>query len=200
MDWDYTPPLHYYIGVAIASNPGAEEGGKSAWYPLFAHALTLCNYCIKPRGFMQMMSQNFPSVNNDVYIYTTQRNHEDMIAALTLTFGTWSVISAMRDETTMTTLSSRASFTSNTNGITQWLTCVDRVSSYTHFKDALCSGSSIIAAHPSRWRYETVLSRSWIKSPLLTKYDHDTVTNTYLISTCHGNDAVLSGIPWMSGN
>ena len=100
--------------IRVASNPGAEEGEKSAWYPLFAHAL---NYYIKPRGFMQMTSQNFPSVNNDVY--TTQRNHEDMIAALTLTFGTWSVISAMRDETTMTTLSSRASFTSNTNGITQ---------------------------------------------------------------------------------
>ena len=97
----------------VASNPGAEEGEKSAWYPLFAHAL---NYYTKPRGFMQMTSQNFPSVNNDVY--TTQRNHEDMIAALTLTFRTWSVISAMRDETTMTTLSSRASFTSNTNGIT----------------------------------------------------------------------------------
>ena len=97
----------------IASNPGAEEGEKSAWYPLSVHAL---NHYIKPRGFMQMTSQNYPSVNNDVY--TTQRNHEDMIAALTLTFGTWSVISAMRDETTMTTLSSRASFTSNTNGIT----------------------------------------------------------------------------------
>ena len=78
----------------IASNPGAEEGEKSAWYPLSAHAL---NHYIKPLGFMQMTSQNYPSVNNDVY--TTQRNHEDMIAALTLTFGTWSVISAMRDET-----------------------------------------------------------------------------------------------------
>ena len=84
-----------------------------AWYPLFAHAL---NYYIKPHGFMQMTSQNFPSVNNDVY--TTQLNNEDMMAALTLTFGTWSVISAMRDETTMTTLSSRASFTSNTNTMT----------------------------------------------------------------------------------
>ena len=104
-------------GYRLASNPGAEEGEKSAWYPLFAHVL---NYYIKPHGFMQMTSQNYPSVNNDVY--TTQRNHEDMIAALTLTFGTWSVISAMRDETTMTTLSSWASFTSNTNGITQWLT------------------------------------------------------------------------------
>ena len=48
---------------------------------------------------MQMTSQNYPSVNNDVY--TTQRNHEDLIA---LTLGTWSVINAMRDETTMTTL------------------------------------------------------------------------------------------------
>ena len=101
-----------FAPVGLASNPGAEEGEKSAWYPLFAHAL---NYYIKPRGFMQMTSQNYPSVNND-----SQRNHEDMIVALTLTFGTWSVISAMRDETTMTTLSSRASFTSsNTNGITQ---------------------------------------------------------------------------------
>ena len=99
---------------ALALNPGAEEGEESAWYPLFAHVL---NYYIKPRGDMQMTSQNFPSVNNDVY--TTQRNHEDMMAALTLTFGTWSVISAMRDETTMTALSSRASFTSNTNGITK---------------------------------------------------------------------------------
>ena len=80
----------------LASNPGAEEGEKSAWYPLFAHAL---NYNIKPRGFMQMTSQNFPSINNDVY--TTQRIHEDLIA---LTLGTWSVINAMRDETTMTTL------------------------------------------------------------------------------------------------
>ena len=111
-------PLQLLLPIESAStlalNPGAEEGEKSAWYPLFAHAP---NYYIKPRGFMQMMSQNFPSVNNDVY--TTQRNHKDMMAALTLTFGTWSVISAMRDETTMTTLSSRASFTSNTNGITQ---------------------------------------------------------------------------------
>ena len=54
-------------------------------------------------------------------LMTSVPHNEDMIAALTLTFGTWSVISAMRDETTMTTLSSRASFTSNTNGITQWL-------------------------------------------------------------------------------
>ena len=76
--------------------PRRGGGEKSAWYPLFAHAL---NYNIKPRGFMQMTSQNFPSVNNDVY--TTQRIHEDLIA---LTLGTWSVINAMRDETTMTTL------------------------------------------------------------------------------------------------
>ena len=72
-----------------------------------------------------MTSQNFPSVNNDVYTI------QDMIAALTLTFGTWSVINTMRDETTMTTLSFRASFTSNTNGITLTYQnqCVDRVSS-----------------------------------------------------------------------
>ena len=84
----------------LASNPGVEDGEKSTWYPLFVHAL---NYYIKPRGFMQMTSQNF------------------------------------RDETTMTTLSSRANFTSNTNGITMTYhnQYVDRVSSYTHFKDAL---------------------------------------------------------------
>ena len=84
----------------LASNPGVEDGEKSTWYPLFVHAL---NYYKKPRGFMQMTSQNF------------------------------------RDETTMTTLSSRASFTSNTNGITMTYhnQYVDRVSSYTHFKDSL---------------------------------------------------------------
>ena len=87
------------------------------------------------------------------------------------------------------------------NTMTYHNQCVDRVSSYTHFRDALCSGSSIIAAHPSRWRYETALSTtSWIKSPLLTKYDRDMVTNTYLTSISHGNDAVLSRIPGMSGN
>ena len=43
--------------------PRRGGGEKSAWYPLFAHAL---NYYIKPRGFMQMTSQNYPSVNNDV--------------------------------------------------------------------------------------------------------------------------------------
>ena len=62
--------------------PRRGGGEKSAWYPLFAHAL---NYNIKPRGFMQMTSQNFPSVNNDVH--TTQRIHKDLIA---LTLGTWS--------------------------------------------------------------------------------------------------------------
>ena len=38
----------------------------------------------------------------------------------------------------------------------------------------LCSGSSVIAANPSRWRYETAWSRSSIKSPLW-QYDRDTV-------------------------
>ena len=101
-------PLPTWVLVWISLEPRRGGGEKSAWYPLFAHAL---NYNIKPRGFMQMTSQNFPSVNNDVY--TTQRIHEDLIA---LTLGTWSVISAMRDETTMTTLWSRASFTSNMDG------------------------------------------------------------------------------------
>ena len=36
--------------------PRRGGGEKSAWYPLFAHAL---NYNIKPRGFMQMTSQIF---------------------------------------------------------------------------------------------------------------------------------------------
>ena len=54
---------------------------------------------------------------------------------------------------------------------------------YTHFRDALCSG-----APPSSWRY---WSRSGIKSPLLTEYDRDTVTYTYLTSTSHGDDVVF---------
>ena len=62
----YTAPQRpNFVSCGVtASNPGAEEGEKSAWYPLFALALI---YYIKPHGFMQMTSQNFPSVNNDVY-------------------------------------------------------------------------------------------------------------------------------------
>ena len=107
----YKKDSEYKLCTSLESRRGG--GGKERLVSLlFEHAL---NYYIKPRGFMQMTSQIYPSVNNDVY--TTQRNHEDMITALTLTFGTWSVINTMREETTMTTLSFRACFTSNTNGI-----------------------------------------------------------------------------------
>ena len=57
------PMVKPSMGTA-SLEPRRGGGEKSAWYPLFAHAL---NYNIKPRGFMQMTSQNFPSVNNDVY-------------------------------------------------------------------------------------------------------------------------------------
>ena len=42
----------FYVCTSVASNPGAEEGEKSTWYPLFAHALdfpTFRESRIRPR-------------------------------------------------------------------------------------------------------------------------------------------------------
>ena len=44
-------------------------------------------------------------MNSDVY--TIQRIHEDMIAAFTLTLGTWSVINAMRDDSDYAVISGK---------------------------------------------------------------------------------------------